>query len=153
MIFGASGINTNGQDEFTIEEEALLTEAMLLDAGPDVVEELLESNAQVDSLLQQEVLMERSIVRLDKNAKINRAYWTAIFNIARKKKDSKYKKLVTLWKMEKQIEKYLEKKYGNEARRIAKKSVNKKANSTNKAVSTATAKAKTMFNKPVNVKR
>lgn len=153
MIFGASGLNTNGQDEFTIEEEALLTEAMLLDAGPDVVEELLESNAQVDSLLQQEVLMERSIVRLDKNAKINRAYWTAIFNIARKKKDSKYKKLVTLWKMEKQIEKYLEKKYGNEARRIAKKSVNKKANSTSKAVSTATAKAKTMFNKPVNVKR
>lgn len=66
------------------------------------------------------VLMEKSIVRLDKKAKLQSAYKSALFVIAKENNDRDFKKLVTIWKTERALEAKIEKKYKNEAMRRAK---------------------------------
>lgn len=139
--------------EYDLEDEVALMEAVLMDGlSSEELEAFLESADEVNDAIEGEVLLERSIVKLDKFAKLSRAKRIAIFNIARRKKDPKMKKLVTLWKMESRIQKYLIKKYGNEAGKEAKQMVNKKATSNSKSVKKAAEKAKAMFNKEVPVK-
>lgn len=139
--------------ECDLEDEVALMEAVLMDGlSSEELEAFLESADEVNDAIEGEVLLERSIVKLDKFAKLSRAKRIAIFNIARRKKDPKMKKLVTLWKMESRIQKYLIKKYGNEAGKEAKQMVNKKATSNSKSVKKAAEKAKAMFNKEVPVK-
>lgn len=139
--------------EYDLEDEVALMEAVLMDGlSSEELEAFLESADEVNDAIEGEVLLERSIVKLDKFAKLSRAKRIAIFNIARRKKDPKMKKLVTLWKMESRIQKYLIKKYGNEAGREAKQMVNKKATSNSRSVKKAAEKAKAMFNKEVPVK-
>lgn len=139
--------------EYDLEDEVALMEAVLMDGlSSEELEAFLESADEVNDAIEGEVLLERSIVKLDKFAKLSRAKRIAIFNIARRKKDPKMKKLVTLWKMEARIQKYLIKKYGNEAGKEAKHMVNKKATSNSKSVKKAAEKAKAMFNKEVPVK-
>ena len=138
--------------EYDLEDEVALMEAVLMDGlSSEELEAFLESADEVNDAIEGEVLLERSIVKLDKFAKLSRAKRIAIFNIARRKKDPKMKKLVTLWKMEARIQKYLIKKYGNEAGKEAKHMVNKKATTNSKSVKKAAEKAKAMFNKEVPV--
>ena len=138
--------------EFDLEDEVALMEAVLMDGlSGEELEAFLESADEVNDAVEGEVLLERSIVKLDKFAKLSRAKRVAIFNIARRKKDPKMKKLTTLWKMEARIQKYLIKKYGNEATKEAKKMVNKKAVN-GKSVKKAAARAKAMFSKEVPVR-
>ena len=114
--------------EYDLEDEVALMEAVLMDGlSSEELEAFLESADEVNDAIEGEVLLERSIVKLDKFAKLSRAKRIAIYNIARRKKDPKMKKLVTLWKMEARIQKYLIKKYGNEAGKEAKHMVNKKS--------------------------
>ena len=61
-------------------------------------------------------VMERTIVKLDKRAKKNQAYKVALYAVAREADDPDYKRLVTLWQMEKYITRKLEKKYGVKAK-------------------------------------
>jgi hypothetical protein len=139
--------------EYDLEDEVALMEAVLMNAlSSEELEAFLESADEVNDAIEGEVLLERSIVKLDKFAKLSRAKRIAIYNIARRKKDPKMKKLVTLWKMEARIQKYLIKKYGNEAGKEAKHMVNKKSISNSKSVKKAAEKAKAMFNKEVPVK-
>lgn len=144
---------TNLDLEYDLEDEVALMEAVLMDGlSSEELEAFLESADEVNDAIEGEVLLERSIVKLDKFAKLSRAKRIAIYNIARRKKDPKMKKLVTLWKMEARIQKYLIKKYGNEAGKEAKHMVNKKSISNSKSVKKAAEKAKAMFNKEVPVK-
>lgn len=139
--------------EYDLEDEVALMEAVLMDGlSSEELEAFLESADEVNDAIEGEVLLERSIVKLDKFAKLSRAKRIAIYNIARRKKDPKMKKLVTLWKMEARIQKYLIKKYGNEAGKEAKHMVNKKSITNSKSVKKAAEKAKAMFNKEVPVK-
>lgn len=144
---------TNLDLEYDLEDEVALMEAVLMDGlSSEELEAFLESADEVNDAIEGEVLLERSIVKLDKFAKLSRAKRIAIYNIARRKKDPKMKKLVTLWKMEARIQKYLIKKYGNEAGKEAKHMVNKKSITNSKSVKKAAEKAKAMFNKEVPVK-
>lgn len=77
--------------------------------------EILEEGAITD------VLMERSIVRLDKKARKSKAYELAKLQLAKEDNSRDWKKLVTLWKMEKVIKNKFEKIYGARALRIAAK--------------------------------
>lgn len=145
--------SVNAEPEYDLEDEVALMEAVLMDGlSSEELEAFLESADEVNDAIEGEVLLERSIVKLDKFAKLSRAKRIAIYNIARRKKDPQMKKLVTLWKMEARIQKYLIKKYGNEAGKEAKQMVNKKGASNSKSVKKAAEKAKAMFNKEVPVK-
>ena len=136
-----------------VSEEAtqLVAEAAIADTLTDTeIEELVESADVCKDMVSNGIVMERSIVRLDKKAKISRAYKTAVFTIAREKKDPKFKKLLTVWKMERTLEAYLMKKYHAEAMKRAKLAVAKlgsgNKDTKNKVVGKAVAKAKAQFN-------
>lgn len=152
MIFGRFSetdydIVTEGFDaeEVSLEDEALIMEGAMMDGlSNEELEAFLESGAEIRDAVENEVLLERTIVRLDKKAKLSRARAMAIFSIAKEKKDPKFKKLLTLWKLENKILKYLEKKYGTAATSRAKKTINsKKAKSP--SVKKAISKAKSMI--------
>ena len=73
------------------------------------------------------VVMEKTIVRMDKKAKKQRAYKLAILQCAKDDDNKEYKQLETLWKMEKFIMRRLEKRYAQKARSRMKQTA-KKAN-------------------------
>ena len=105
----------------TKQDEQLITEAVLCDVlSKSELQELTETADVCNELKDLGVVTEKTIVRLDKKAKLSRAFKTAVFTIAREKKDPKFKKLLTVWKMERALEAYLMKKYQAEATKRAK---------------------------------
>ena len=105
----------------------LIIESCLFDGlNPDEISSVLEDAQTMDELKKENIVTERTIVRLDKKARLNNSFRTALFTVARRHKDVKFKKLLTLWRMERQIEAYLEKRYRSEAMKIAKASLKKK---------------------------
>ena len=108
----------------TQQDEQLITEAVLCDTlSNEELQELTETADVCDELKSLGVVTEKTIVRLDKKAKLSRAFKTAVFTIAREKKDPKFKKLLTVWKMERTLEAYLMKKYQAEGMKRAKLAV------------------------------
>lgn len=149
MIFGNNGSFEHNYEteEMSNESLSLITEAAMLDAlTEEELDAFLESSSDVNAMLRQEVLMEKSIVRLDKKAKLSRAHKMAIFTMAKEKNDRDYKKLVTLWRMERVLEAKLYKKYANPAMSRAKASLKKIA----KAPTTVTNKLVNQTNRMLN---
>ena len=80
---------------------------------------------------------ERSIVKLDKKAKKERAYRLALYQVAKEANDQNYAKLVTLWKAEKVLIAKIEKKYHSKAvsrmKQMAKEAKDSKSDKVRKA--------------------
>lgn len=151
MLFDNKGRET----EDIISEEAMgyIAEAALYDGLSDEeITEFLENQTEVDAALSDDIVMERTIVRLDKKAKLSRAHKMAIFTIAKEKKDPKFKKLVFVLKMRRKLEADLEKKYGAAALSRAKKVVAQQQKSKSSVIKKAAEKAKKQFNAPVKGK-
>ena len=132
MLFNKNG-NLN-QEEEVLSTEAVnyIMEAFVKEEfTPDEMSMFLENQTEVDDAISNNILMEKTIVRLDKKAKLSKARKMAVFTIAKEKNDPKFKKLLTVWKMERFLEDYLDKKYGNEASRRAKKAVTNSAKASN----------------------
>lgn len=148
MLFnrrGETSILENTQ--LSPEDESLIIESALMEGlSIEELESFLESSAEVNDALRMDIVQEKSIVRLDKKAKLNRAYMTAIFAVAKRKKDKKFKKLQTLWKMEAMIEKDLIKRHGAEAMREAKKAMQTASKSNSKLVKKAVNTVKNSLN-------
>lgn len=140
--------------EPTLEETRLILELVLLDnLSADDCDMISESTDFISELKGQEYVSERTIVKMDKKARLQRAIKAAVFTIARRKKDVKFKKLLTVWRMERTLEAYLFKKYYSQALPLAKASLNRrplasKPSNANKAaaVNKAVEKAKSQFN-------
>lgn len=131
------------------EDELLILEGALLDGLSDeeldaIYENANEYEAAFESFIGSEFepVMEKSIVKLDKKAKISRAHKLGIYSVAKEKKDPKFKKLVTLWKLVAKLERYLTQKYYAEGLRRAKKSIANASNNKNSKVKKAVNKAK-----------
>lgn len=120
-------------------EMQLVAEQFLVDSlSKDEIAQLVASQEDVDCLVKDnDIVTEKTIVRLDKKAKISRAFMSAVWACARKHNDPKFKKLLTVWRMERALEAYLVKKYRNEAMKLAKASVAKLGSIPNKAGSKA----------------
>lgn len=147
MIFDDNGLII---DEFDNETEvnALLVECAILDTfSSEEIESLTENTYDLGKAINEDILVERSIVRLDKEAKRNKAYKMAIFQIAKEKGDRDFKKLLTLWKLERFIEAKLEKRYAAQAKQLAKQAMKKSKNSKSKAVGKAVEKANLLIGK------
>jgi len=150
--------NNGGADGMEMEDPFLSTvvseAAVFENLSADEAQAVCEDADLVGELVKNEIVTERTIVRLDKKARLSRATQSAVFAIARKHKDVKFKKLLTLWRLERQIEAYLNKRYGNEARRMAKKSINKKSlPSGNGAHASAVRKAISVAKSQLNAHR
>jgi uncharacterized protein involved in exopolysaccharide biosynthesis len=108
----------------SLEGDQLIMEAILEDAGV----ELSESEAY--ELISEQILSERSIVRLDKYAKRSLAEKKAVIVIAREKNDPIYRKLVKVYKAKKLLINQLVRKYGSQAKsRVRKNASNRKVGS------------------------
>lgn len=70
-------------------------------------------------------VMEVSVVRLDKKARKQRAYKLAILQCAKDDDNKDYKKLETIWRMEKFLFRKLEKRYMSRARSRMNQTANK----------------------------
>ena len=148
MLFNNNGTFTNDAD-VSMESMSYIMEGLLMDnLSKEELSVFLESKAEVDAALSDNIVMEKTIVRLDKHAKLSRAYKAALFAVANEKNDPRYKKLVKVWRMERYLENELDKKYKNEAMRRAKKTVAAAAKSKSNVVKKAASKAKDMFNDP-----
>ena len=153
MILFGNGIS--GQEDIEASDARIVIESILIDSlSVDEADELTANTEAVQALVRDEIVTERTIVKMDKKARLARATKAACFAIARRKKDIKFKKLITIWRIERQLEAYLYKKYRNEAIRMAKIAVNRKpANGTSggpaphpAAVKKAISTAKTQLN-------
>lgn len=125
MLFDKRGYEV-GDDMISAEESAYMMEAVMHELSNDELSMFLEDASSVQSAVDNGVLLERTIVRLDKKAKLSKAKKMAIFMIAKEKNDVNFKKLQKVWRMERYLEALLEKKYGNEAARRAKKFVQRR---------------------------
>lgn len=126
--------NTGGQlasvienDEVIISESDmvdLMTVAMMEGCSTTEVDEMIEEagckKSTSESSDDLEVLEERSIVKLDKNAKKNHAYSMATLQIAKEENLKEYFKLRKLWKLEAVLMKKIEKRVKSKAERRAK---------------------------------
>lgn len=133
----------------------IITEQVFADLlSNDELTEMCSSPTDCNFLVEEnEICTEKTIVRLDKKAKLSRAFKAAVFTIAREKNDPKFRKLLTIWRMERTLENYLNKKYRSEALKRARLSLTKVANtnknknvSKTKIVQKAAAKAKKQLN-------
>lgn len=147
MLFNNNGSVIPETDEISLEATSYISEMMMLDTlTSEDIRSFCESQEEVDAAIADGILMERTIVRLDKKAKLSKATKMAVFTIAKEKNDQDFKKLTTVWRMERYLEAKLEKKYLNEAMRRAKKSVAKSANSKSKTVKKAASTGKKDLN-------
>lgn len=103
----------------------------LLIAGSLSDEEINEFTESVDSdiVVSEGLMTERTIVRFDKNARKAQLYEVAVASIAREKKDPLYRKLETVYKMERILKAKLRKKYNAEATRKVKEYIARAKNS------------------------
>jgi hypothetical protein len=124
MFLNEDSFNNEPIVNETLEGDQLIMEAILEDAGV----ELSESEAY--DLISEQILSERSIVRLDKMAKRSLSEKKAVIVIAREKNDADYRKLVKVYKAKKMLIAKLVRKYGNQAKsRVRKNLGNKKVSS------------------------
>lgn len=112
-------------DEDSEVEEATFA-ALFLEqfATPEEISAMAESYDEMGAMSEtMGVAMEKVIVRLDKKSRLAHLQQAAVFKLANAANDPKYRKLLTLWKMERQIEAYLNKKYASQATKIAKSKI------------------------------
>nr|DAJ68118.1 MAG TPA: hypothetical protein [Caudoviricetes sp.] len=142
------GIVAEGMDsEISLESTSAIAGSLLMEyCTPDEISAFLENSSEVELAQNEELLTEKTILKMDKVARLNRAYKTSIFQVAREKKDPLFKKLLTVWKMERFLEGKLEKKYGNEGRRRAKKVVANAGKSKSPLVKKAVSRVKASLN-------
>lgn len=146
MLFEKNGF-VSVQEETNVNDDALIMEAAIMDVMTnEEIEMALENTMDIDIAVNQEIVQERTIVRLDKKAKKSKAEKMAIFTIAREKKDPDFKKLLTVWKLERFLEAKLEKKYQSKAKMRAKEMLKNAAKSKSKMVKTVANKASKMIN-------
>lgn len=148
MFFNTT--STKSDDQIVAESFSLISQAMILEhTSAEELEAFLSDGTELAHLENEEIVQERTIVKLDKKAKISQAQKMAVFTIAKERNDPKFKKLMTVWRLERTLEAELFRKYGNEGLRRAKKVVEKNRKSKSGLLKTVAKKTETQFNKAV----
>ena len=126
------------------ENNIKLAEGMFLaNLNPDELRDLCENTKEMNTLIEEGILSEKTIVKFDKNAKLSRAESQAVIAIAREKKDKDFNRLIRCWKQRKILLERLNKKYGSQAKIRAKqmiKNANKSKSPTAKKVAKRASK-------------
>lgn len=128
------GVNVAEAVEYESITESQMSQIMQIALEDVAVEEMQENMSVEESSLLEGVLpedavvMEKTIVRMDKAAKKQRSYKLAILQCAKDDNNKDYKKLETLWKLEKYLMRRLEKKYAARARSRMKQTSKKASN-------------------------
>ena len=150
MLFGTTGTTISKEETMQdVSLEAIMENAIREALSEEELSEFLSDQSAVTEAIDAEILTERTIVKLDKNAKFQKAYKAAIFSIAQEKNDPKFKKLLTVWKMERYLEAYLEKKYSTAAKKRARETMRKASKVKSNPIKKVAKKVSGTFNKEV----
>lgn len=106
-------------------DEALEENGVPVDDSDDSKTETFEQSLLEGTLPNDLPILEVSIVRLDKKAKKQRSYKLAILQCAKDDDNQDYKRLETIWRMEKFLFRKLEKKYKTRAKQRMKQTAAK----------------------------
>lgn len=136
--------NLIDEEPMSKEDSALILEAVILDtlSSEEIVYTLENFMPDLNKAVDEELVQERSIVRLDKAAKISKATRTAEYNMAKKRNDPIFKSLLTIWKAERYLTDKLHQRYGMKAKIEAKKAVDQAMRSKSNVMNKVMAKAK-----------
>lgn len=119
----------NEEVELTPDESRRVDDTINAVATPILIQDELKSEEAIEDFVEsvdsdiavsEGFLTEKTIVRFDKNAKKAQLYEVAVAACAREHKDPLYKKLETVYKMERVIKAKLRKKYHAEATKKVK---------------------------------
>lgn len=125
--------------------ECLHLAIMYENMNPDEIAEFVSESSNYEGIFESQ----KNIVRLNKEAKLQRAYKTAILQCAAEDGRKEYKKLRTLWKLEAALFKKLERTYKTRAMsraRVAVKELAKKKRNNN-IIATVTQRANKAIDK------
>jgi hypothetical protein len=106
-------------------EESIFANAYLMDiASQDEICDVAEDYNEMDSISDlMGISMETSIVRLDRKSRLKHLRKANILHLARKSNNPKFRKLLTIWKMERELESDLDKVYGAKATTLANQQI------------------------------
>lgn len=118
-----SGTDVEPCTELSYDEATRVDELLKRLGTPIVVGDMIgddeiavfKESTDVDIALDECYFTERTIVKFDKAARKSQLKKVAVFAIAKEKKDPLYKKLNTVWKLERNLEAKLYQKYGVQA--------------------------------------
>ena len=145
MIFDKNGLVIEEFDNET-QASSLIVECAIMDAySNEELEGILENTYDIGKAVNEQYIEERTIVRLDKAAKKSKAEKMAVFQIAKQKGDKDFKKLLTVWKLERFLENKLEKRYAAQAKTLAKETLKKAKQTKSKTVGKAVQKANNLL--------
>lgn len=116
------------QEKETLEGDQAIVEAIIDDSDADL------SESDFSQLISESLLSERSIIKLDKNAKKALATKKAAIVIAKENDDPMYKKLAMVYKLKKKLVANIMKKYGNKADARVRKNKASMKGSSNEAI-------------------
>lgn len=130
MFFSSTGFTSTEQNEadveVTLESMQMINESLIMTLlNDDEQSQLLESHVETSALINADIINESTLVRLSKKDRISQIQKVSVFTIAKEKGDPLFKKLMTVWRIERSLEDKLFKKYGNEGLRRAKSTVQK----------------------------
>ena len=106
-------------------EESIFANAYLMDiASQDEICDVAEDyNEMADISDLMGISMETSIVRLDRKSRLKHLRKANVLSLARKQNNPKFRKLLTVWKMERELESDLDKVYGAKANTLANQQI------------------------------
>ena len=108
--------------------------------NPEEMEQYLAECAQVEGVTE----AQKNIVKLNKQAKLNRAYKVGVLQCAAENDDKLYKKIRTLWKLEAKLFRKMEQKYANKAKAKAREAVKNQSKRKGVAATVANRMEKSM---------
>lgn len=134
------------------ENNLILCEAIIFsELNSEELADLSENTKELETMIGDNLISEKTIIKLDKKAKLSRAEQQAVLLIAKEKGDKDFFRLVRVWKMRKFLLNKLNKKYGGRAKSRARQMVANMGKSKSKTAKTAANRA-TIRSKTSNVK-
>lgn len=134
---GAAGIV-----EANPENDIILAEAIICNTlNSEELAKLCEDTAELDILLNESIIQEKTVIKFDKQAKMKRAEAQAALIIAREKNDRDFNKLLRVWKMRKLLLTRIYDRYKSQAKTRAKEIVRRMGMSKSKTVKKAAKRA------------
>jgi len=123
-------IGPDGEQKIQDTIKAVATPLLIAqECSSEEIEEFLESTDS-DIAVEEGYLTEKTIVKLDKQAKKAQLYEVALYTIAREHNDRDYAKLETAWALERKLKERLRRRYDSKARSQANKYMRNLKNAT-----------------------
>lgn len=117
--------HVDNEDVISENTMALTVQALMAQSVREAVISAMELDTVTEEFIQEGVLNEKTIIKLDKDAKYAQALKITVLSLAKEANDPDFNKFVTIKKLERRQEEKLMKKYGSRAAKTARAAAQK----------------------------